>query len=114
MNVLYTRIRELALDKGVSLAQVERDLDFSNGSISSWKKGRASQDKILAVANYFDVSADYLLGRTSIKKESLKNLTVDEALDHAMSFNGKPISEHDREVVKSIVDAYLNKQSEER
>lgn len=113
MNILYTRIRELALEKGVSLSQIERNLDFSNGSISSWKKGRASQDKILAVAKYFDVSTDYLLGRTNIKKESTKNLTVDEALDHAMSFNGKPISDHDREVVKSIVEAYLNKQNEE-
>lgn len=114
MNILYTKIRELALEKGVSLAQVERDLDFSNGSISSWKKGRASQDKILAVANYFDVSTDYLLGRTKFKKESSNNLTVDEALDHAMSFNGKPISEHDREVVRSIVEAYLEKENEGR
>ena len=109
MNVLYTKIRELALEKGMSLAQLERELNFSNGVISSWKKGRASQDKILAVANYFDVSTDYLLGRTKIKKNNNKELTVDEAIDNAMTFHGKPITDHDREIIRGIVEAYLNK-----
>lgn len=62
MNALYNRIRELANENGKSLAQVERDLDLSNGIISTWKKREASSDKIKAVAKYFGVSSDYLLG----------------------------------------------------
>ncbi len=65
MNILYLKIKELASEKGVSLAQIERDLNFSNGIISSWKSGKASQDKLSAIANYFNVSTDYLLGRPS-------------------------------------------------
>lgn len=62
MSNLYLRIKELADDRHISLAQLERDLDFSNGIISTWKKGRASVDKLTAVAKYFDVNSDYLLG----------------------------------------------------
>lgn len=109
MNILYLRIRDLANEKGISLAQIERDLNLSNGSISSWRKGKASQDKILAIANYFNVSTDYLLGNTESRHNDDNNLTIDEAIDHAMSFDGKPISNHDRQIIKSIVDAYLSK-----
>lgn len=63
MNILYLKIKELANEKGVSLAQIERDLNFSNGIISSWKSGKASQDKLSAIADYFNISTDYLLGR---------------------------------------------------
>ncbi|MCS8563040.1 transcriptional regulator, partial [Pediococcus pentosaceus] len=42
MNTLYLRIKELADERGESLAQLERNLKFSNGIISTWKKGKAS------------------------------------------------------------------------
>ena len=64
MNKLYLRVKELAAQKHVSLAKVERDLGFSNGIISTWKTGKASQDKINSLADYFNVSTDYLLGRS--------------------------------------------------
>ncbi|WP_235018441.1 helix-turn-helix domain-containing protein [Pediococcus acidilactici] len=64
MNTLYLRIKGLADKNHLSLAQLERELKFSNGIISTWKKGKASSDKIEKVADYFDVSTDYLLGRT--------------------------------------------------
>lgn len=67
MNNLYLRVKELAAQKHVSLAKVERDLGFSNGIISTWKTGKASQDKINSLADYFNVSTDYLLGRTAVK-----------------------------------------------
>lgn len=63
MNTLYLRIKELATKTHISLARVERDLHFSNGIISTWKSGTASSDKVLKLAEYFNVSTDYLLGR---------------------------------------------------
>lgn len=64
VNKLYLRVKELAAQKKVSLAQIERDLNFSNGIISTWKNRNASQDKIESLANYFGVTTDYLLGKT--------------------------------------------------
>ena len=39
---------------------------ISNSNISDWKKGKGkpSADAVAKIADYFDVSTDYLLGRT--------------------------------------------------
>ncbi len=110
MNILYLKIKELADKKGVSLAQIERDLNFSNGIISSWKNGRASQDKLAAIADYFDVSTDYLLGRPEKSgniDENTDYTALEKALDNAKSFDGKPMSDNDREVVRGILKGYF-------
>lgn len=73
MNKLYLRVKDLANQRKVSLAKVERDLGFSNGIISTWKNGRASQDKINQLADYFNVTTDYLLGRTDTPQFTRKD-----------------------------------------
>lgn len=62
---LVKKIKELITEKGTTLAQLERILNFSNGSIARWNKSSPSIDKVDKVAKYFDVSLDYLLGKTS-------------------------------------------------
>lgn len=59
---IYERIRNLAQQHKISLAELERSLQFSNGIISTWKFSNPSIDKVKKVANYFNVSIDYLLG----------------------------------------------------
>lgn len=59
---IYERIRDLAQQHKISLAELERSLQFSNGIISTWKFSNPSIDKVKKVANYFNVSIDYLLG----------------------------------------------------
>ena len=59
---LLKKIRVLAAEKGVSVSKVERECGFSKNSIIKWDKNMPSGDKILRVAQYFGVSADYLLG----------------------------------------------------
>lgn len=108
MNIIYNRIKELANEKQLSLAQIERDLDFSNGVISTWRKSNASQDKILKVANYFNVSTDYLLGRTDNRNVDKTSVDIEDALNSAMSFDGKPLSEHDKNIMRDLLKAYLN------
>lgn len=107
----FERIKKLAERRGKSLRQVAFDIGISENYLYRFKNQskKPGGEMLEKLADYFHVSTDYLLGRSEENKE----LTVDEALDHAMSFNGKPISDHDREVVKSIVEAYLNKQNEE-
>ena len=77
MNKLYLRVKELAAQKHVSLAKAERDLGFSNGIISTWKTGKASQDKINSLADYFNVSTDYLLGRSKDVDDPVSYFRID-------------------------------------
>lgn len=61
---VYDLVKELASKKNISVAQLERTLDLSNGSISKWNNSNPNSEPLLKVANYFGVSTDYLLGRT--------------------------------------------------
>lgn len=67
-SILYTRIKELCVKKGITIAELERTLGFGNSSIKKWKNiSSPSIDKIVKIAGYFDVSIDYLLGRSDIE-----------------------------------------------
>lgn len=60
---LVDRIRTLANQKNMSLPQLEVELGLGNGTISRWKTSSPNTDKLQRIADYFNVSIDYLLGR---------------------------------------------------
>ena len=54
---------ELCNEKGISPNFVAKELGITSGTVTSWKKGSVPRDTTLRkVADYFGVSADYLLG----------------------------------------------------
>jgi len=57
------KIDQLLEDRGVSAAKVCRELGFSSGLYSQWRKRmqKPSADKLKKIANYFGVSVDYLM-----------------------------------------------------
>lgn len=72
-TVLYQRIKELCNRNGISISKLEADLGFGNSSIKKWNSGTSpSIDKISKIANYFNVSIDYLTGRSDIENSDSK------------------------------------------
>lgn len=68
MSIVYDRIKELCNRRGITISKLESDLGFGNSSIKKWERTSSpSVDKVIKVANYFDVSCDYLLGRSDIE-----------------------------------------------
>gem|GEM_PF-3896232 len=59
---LLVRIKELCIKNSTTLATLEKTLGFGNGTLSRWDMSSPSVNKILKVANYFNVSVDYLIG----------------------------------------------------
>ena len=51
-------------------------------------------------------SADYLLG-TNKTSENYIDSDLDKAIDNAMSFDGRPVSDHDRKMMKQLWKAYI-------
>ena len=99
-------IKDLAVKKRMSVAELERTLGFGNGSISKWNKQSPSVDKLNKVANYFDVSIDYLLGRPS-KHEAPKELEL--SANVPLLWEGMPFSDADQELLKNIAARLANK-----
>lgn len=64
---------ENALEKAIGLAQ---------GSIKNWRNGKSkpSLDAISQIADYFNVSVDYLLGKTATNIYPVEAITVFEEL----------------------------------
>lgn len=66
--VLVEKIKLLCKEKKITVAELERKTGISNGQIRKWDNSTPGIDKLNKVADYFDVSTDYLLGRTDKKK----------------------------------------------
>ena len=60
------RLKALRAEKNIGQNRLARDIDVSNASISYWENGKQepSAEVIFKLAEYFGVSADYLLGLT--------------------------------------------------
>lgn len=75
MSVL-NRIKDLANERNMSLAEVERRTGLSSGSITKWGKSSPAAEKLEKIADLFGVSIDYLTGRTD-SKEPFPNTSKD-------------------------------------
>jgi transcriptional regulator with XRE-family HTH domain len=63
MDTIKERIKNLATLRRVGLPKIEAVLGFGKGTIYRWDENNPSVDKVEKVADYFNVSIDYLLGR---------------------------------------------------
>lgn len=63
---LAERLRELRGKKGVTQSQVAEYLGLKLRAYQYYESGehRPEYEKLMALADYFDVTTDYLLGRT--------------------------------------------------
>ena len=71
MEIFAERIRELRLERGLTQEAVGEIIGVKRFAVYSYEKGRACPEMkgLIALADYFDVSMDYLAGRTD-KKET--------------------------------------------
>ncbi len=60
------RLRELRKKRGISQLKLALDLNMNQNSISRYENHEREMDykTLTMLADYFDVSIDYLLGRT--------------------------------------------------
>lgn len=87
-ELLVKSIREICKENKITPSQLENELGFGAGLISRWSKNSPSLDKIVDIADYFNVTIDELIGRSSSVKKcndddlvmSIIKLTEDEAL----------------------------------
>ncbi len=61
------RLKELRESRGISQVRLAIELDLNQNTISRYENGvrEADYKTLIAIADYFNVSIDYLLGRTN-------------------------------------------------
>ncbi len=66
MSSFKERLKELRLEKGLSIKQLAKEIGVSDVAIGRWEKDLrvANIYELIKLAKFFDVTTDYLLGLT--------------------------------------------------
>ncbi|PHJ38058.1 hypothetical protein P378_12000 [Desulforamulus profundi] len=103
------RIKELRVQHNMTQSDLARLLKVSPSTIGMYEQGRRDPDTdtINFLADFFNVSADYLLGRTDIPNNVNDEPTpqeLEKVLREAnIAFDGAPLDEEDKEDVIEFV-----------
>lgn len=108
MTVLDT-IKELSERRGKTLRQVTDDLNFSENYLYSLKTKTPNGANLEKLADYFNVSVDYLLGRAEAKPVNepidlaeVANSDDDAIFDSILSAGGRPLTDKDKAMIKLV------------
>lgn len=65
-EIFAVRLKELRRESNISQVALAKVLNVSRSTVAAWESGRNEPANALMVrlADYFEVSVDYLLGRT--------------------------------------------------
>lgn len=99
---IYKNIQRLAKQNKLSVSELERRLDFSNGQIRRWDEKKPSVDRVQKVAKFFEVSVDSILGESTDKEiEEDKDIRI-------MQRAAKNMSEEDRKKAIKMFEAVFD------
>lgn len=69
--MFWNRFYSLCIDNKTTPAAVVKVIGVSHGATTKWKNGtKPNADVVVKIADYFDVSTDYLLGITDKKNKA--------------------------------------------
>lgn len=121
MFVAFDKIKELADKQGISINILEEKLGYGTNTLYRLKRSNPSSKVLKEIADYFNVSADYLLGRTdnpaiagSDEFAQVNGQIIDlrKAAANTMLFDGKPLNEDDIDFITSVLSAHFKSKGE--
>ena len=113
MFELYNRIEELAKRKGVSLQKVATDIGLSENYIYNIKnKKSTNMDPIGKIADYFNVSMDYLRGKTDNPKVATSDdvpseVDLKELAKDSFFYDGHHLNDEDIDLIASLLETRI-------
>jgi len=107
---IFERVQELSRKQGKTLQKVANDLGFGDNYLYTLKKQKPKADNLEKLADYFNVSVDYLLGREEAKPinepidlaEVANSDDDDEIWETFLSAGGRPLTEKDKMGIKLL------------
>ena len=106
------RLKELRLEKGYkSQKDFAEALNISKSTYNYWENEKIEIDytSLDKLASHFDVSIDYLLGRTDIRTNKPTSDTFDDNTVVAIGRGGKRVVYNISDEDADFIDAFLSK-----
>lgn len=96
-------IKHLRQGQDMTQEQLAEALGITSRAVSQWENGRTTPDisQLPALANFFDVTTDYLLGVDIKRKEDEVQRIIGEALKYDQRGDQKGKAEHLKEQIKT-------------
>lgn len=110
--MIQERIKALRLKANLTQKQIAEKLGISISYYSQWEVGKRTpaSKNLQKLADIYDVSTDYLLGKTDQVKKSTFDEDLEKSLESFHAFSGKTMSENDREAIKQwLIDNFKDK-----
>lgn len=113
------RLKELRLKKRLTQEELGKVIHVSKVSISGYESGNRTPDTetLQRLADYFDVTTDYLLGRSDNPNltgkdekdiaKKLESILNSMDADSALAFDGEPMDDETKELVKAAIKSNL-------
>ena len=112
------RIFALINERNLSANKVAKDLGFGNSQFTAWKTGKAkpSFDALVKLADYFQVSLDYLAGRSDVPGfspaeqntgYSEKKIEITTQLEDDLLYEFRKLGEAKGEKMQRVVILYI-------
>lgn len=92
-------IRELCKKKGTNFSKLEKENGISNGQVARWDNQNPKVNSISKIADYFNVSIEYLIGKEVLTIE--KQMTDDM---HEVVEKMKGMTKKEQKQVRDIVN----------
>ena len=108
------RLKELRVEKGLNQKEVAKILGIAQPTLSGWETGRTQidYDNLIKAADYFNVTIDYLLGRTDENAITSAAVPAQDALTTQEETHIKKYRQLDtdgKEEIDDIIDVKLAK-----
>ena len=104
MNTFSNILRQLRSEKNISTYKLADILHVSRSSISNYETGirTPSYELLVEIATFFNVSIDYLLGRTSDRR------TADQILEeYSVICDVKNLDKKKKDFIINFIKTYL-------
>ena len=115
------RVKKICKDRKIPISKLERELGFSNGYISQLRKGVFPADRLALIADYLQISSNYLLtgeDNDGLTEKDNRDIAKDmEAIrakllngaDGPLSYEGEPIPEEDAELLLGQIELMMRR-----
>ena len=111
LNNIGYKLAQLRLSRNMTQKDMAKILNVSQAYVGQWENETRviPTEKLLQIAEYFEVSTDSLLGHStdSDNPKDLKDIIRTETI----TYNGNELDHNDIKVIEGFLDAVLNKEN---
>lgn len=115
------RVKKICKERKIPISKLERELGFSNGYISQLKKGVFPSDRLILIANYLQISTEFLMNGVDddgLTDKDNRDIARDmenirskllSGSDGPLSYDGEPIPEEDAELLLGQIELMMRR-----